>query len=277
MIGALLVLALAPGCLALSPSRPVAVLALDAETNKPIPGARVRLSYPLSESPFAPAECSATTGPDGIARLSATPYGDEGARIDVSAPDYLSDGKALTDEFLQGIERAHLFEAVERRPANVAVALLAGPSPSVELVLPSGYRGVVKAEILARSDMPCPPGRRSFVAAVPTSGVVQVVGPLLLRRVGETDIRARFADGTPLRVSGEEKDVGLWLLKAEGASRYSFYVGTAREHDDFLRLTPIQDKAARQVSGTGRGGGRGRGGRHGGQSSSDASSGGTAP
>jgi hypothetical protein len=277
LIGALFLLALVPGCLTLSPSRPVAVQALDAETNKPIPGAEVHLSYPLNQSPFAPADCSATAGPDGIARLSATPYGDEGVHVGVSAPGYLSEGKALTAEFVQAIERAQFFEAVERRPANVVVALYAGPNPTVELVLPVGYRGLVKAEVVARNDIPCPPGQRSFSTTVPASGVVQVTGPLLLRRVGEADFGARFADGTPLRITGEEKNVGLWLLSAEGTSRYTFYVGTPREHDDYLRLTPVQAKAAREVAGGGKGGGRGRGGRRGNQSSSDSSTGGTMP
>ena len=254
------------------------VQAIDLETNKPIAGADVHVSYPLSsQSPLAPSECSATTGSNGIARLSAKPYGDEGIRVDVSAPGYLSDGKALTVEFVKAVEKAHLFEAVEQRPVNVVVALYAGPSPSVELVLPINYRGIVKAEILARDDIPCPPGQRSFSASVPASGIVQVTGPSLLRRVGEADIRARFVDGTPLRISADEKDVGLWLMNAEGMSRYSFYVGTAREHDDFLRLTPIQANAQRQAGGGGKGGGHGRSGRHGGQSSADSSGGGTMP
>ena len=69
LIYAALLLALAPGCQVFQSGRPVSVLAVDAETKKPIPGAEVRISYPLTPAYRAPAESSGKTGEDGVAAL----------------------------------------------------------------------------------------------------------------------------------------------------------------------------------------------------------------
>src|ERR1700722_10877954 len=61
--GALL-LALAPGCQVFRSGQTVSVLAVDAETKKPISGADVRISYPLTPAYRAPAESSGKTGED---------------------------------------------------------------------------------------------------------------------------------------------------------------------------------------------------------------------
>ena len=62
-----LALALAPGCQALHPYRPVPVLVRDAETKEPIAGAQVRVSYPFTDPKLAlstPPEASLLTKPD---------------------------------------------------------------------------------------------------------------------------------------------------------------------------------------------------------------------
>jgi hypothetical protein len=72
-------LAVAPGCQAFHSYRPVPVLVRDAESKQPIPGAHVRISYPLMEPAYAPpADSSGPTGADGVARLRAAPYGEAG-------------------------------------------------------------------------------------------------------------------------------------------------------------------------------------------------------
>jgi hypothetical protein len=165
----------------------------------------------------------------------------------------------LPDE-VAAIEPLGWFEAVERREVNVVVEAYAGPAPSVELVVPAGYRGPLKVEVLARDDAPAAPGQRCFRCVVPPSGVAQVVGPPLLKRVLGPDIRASYADGTPLPQSPKgAAEVGLWLVKWEG-SNYSFLVGT---RDEYLSRRPASSRIGEGSSsqpGRGKGGG-GRGGR----------------
>ncbi len=45
---------LASGCLCFQSTRPIAVRAVDAETKQPIPGAVVRISYPLTRTYRSP-------------------------------------------------------------------------------------------------------------------------------------------------------------------------------------------------------------------------------
>jgi hypothetical protein len=73
-ISLVFLLALAPGCQVLYRYRPLPVLVRDAETKKPIEGADVHLSYPLSRDSLAPFDSSERTDKDGIAHLRAAPY-----------------------------------------------------------------------------------------------------------------------------------------------------------------------------------------------------------
>src|ERR1700733_2519280 len=181
LIYPVLLLALACGCQTLHRYRPVAVLARDAETKKPIPGAEVQLSYPLTQASLAPYNSRGTTPEDGIVRLRAAPYGDLGVRVEANAPGYMYEEKYLTVAEVQAIEPAHWFEDVDRRPAAVVLELYADPHPTVELVVPTDYRGRIKAQFHIEPDAPCPPGQRCFTFTVPPSGVVQMIGPPLLQ------------------------------------------------------------------------------------------------
>src|SRR5262249_53367817 len=156
------VLTVAPGCEALHRYRPLSVLVQDAETKQPIPGVHLHLSYPLARSSCAPWESSGMTGDNGVARLRAAPYGDEVILVEAEANGYLPEQKNLSAADVQALEPAHLFEAVERRPVSLVVELYAGPRPSVELVLPADYHGLVKVEVVIDDDAPCPPGHRCF-------------------------------------------------------------------------------------------------------------------
>jgi hypothetical protein len=270
LIGPALLLALAPGCLALPRPRPVGVLARNAETKQPIPGAEVRISYAPTPSPLAPSDSSGTTGGDGIARMRATPYGDAGVVVEVAAKGYLSEEKVLPVEAVAALAPAGLFEAVERRPASVVVELYAEPRPTVELVVPAGYRGPVKVAIQARDDVPCPPGQRCFRYAVPDSGVVEATGPALLRRVFPPEFRARSAGGAELSGRSGEAGCGLWWLRDEDGY-HVFLVGTRAEYEEALRSErPSAGGEGRSPAGK-REGGRGRGGRRGSQAPADAS------
>ncbi len=147
--------------------RPVSVVAVDAETKKPIPGAAVRISYPLTPSSRAPAAASGETGDDGTVRLRAAPI-EDGFQVEANAPGYLLEERSLSGEVVQSPQ-----------PASVVLAMYAAPGPTVELVVPVGFRGLVRVETRIQDDLPFPAGQRCFRYDVAPSGVVQVTGPAL--------------------------------------------------------------------------------------------------
>jgi hypothetical protein len=250
------------GCQALYSYRDVPVLARDAETGRPVPGAEVRIYYPLTPASRAPWSSSGETGQDGVARLRAAPCGDAGARVEVTAAGYLFEGKDLPDQFVQA--------GASAESGPFVMDLYAAPRAAVELVLPAGYRGRVKAEVDVHEDAPCAPGQRCFRYEVPPSGVVQVVGPVLLRRVLPPDFRACYADGKPLSPEASDDQVGFWPLACDGGYQV-FFVGTRAEYDNALRDYRKENNSAGGPSSHGRGGGGGGRGRHGRGGGSDPS------
>ena len=258
-------LAIASGCQAFHQYRPVVVLARDAETKQPIQGAEVFISYPLTPSSCAPWNSSGATGADGIVRLRAAPNEEGGIRIEGTAPGYLSEAKELPDEVVKKLKPARLFVAEDARPVSFALELYAEPRPIVELVVPTGYQGMVKVEVQVQEDAVCPPGQRCFTCVVPPSGVVQVTGPPLLRHIWRLDFRAKYADGTALPQDAKDAELGFWWFKQEG-NYDCFMVGSRRQFDNLCR-DEQRDGAIKQTRGSGDSGRRGRRGR---QAPSDA-------
>jgi hypothetical protein len=255
-------LAAACGCQALHRYRPTPVLVRDADTGKPIPGAEVHISYPLAPVNLAPAPSAATTAGDGVARLRAAPYGEAGVQVSATAAGYLDEEKTLPVSDIEAIQPASLFEKAERRPARVVVEMYAGPQPTVELVVPLGYRGEIRAELCVQENAPRTPGQRSFSAVVQPGGVVRVSGPPLLWRISGPDFRGRFTDGAPISRDAQGADVGLWWLGNDGDVHH-LLVGTRQEFDN-RRAADLGSGDAPRPGGR-RGGGRGgrRGGRGG--------------
>jgi uncharacterized membrane protein YgcG len=273
--GCLLLLATVPGCQLFYQYRPVPVLVRDAETRKPITSADVHISYPLSTPEQSPWESSGITGADGIARLRAAPYGLAGLLVETTAPGYMSEQKPVTVDAVKAIKRGGLFESTDRRPPSLVIDLYAEPSPSIELIVPTGYRGTVKAEVQTDGAATFPAGQRNFSFPVTDSGVVQIVGSPLLRRVPAVTFRARYADGTPLGRHVQDPQVGFWWLRTEGNAHY-YLVGTHTEYEVAGHFGHSDDNDAessgeKKSQGKGRRGGGG-GGRSGGQSSSGGSS-----
>lgn len=246
--------ACAPGCQVMYRYRPMPVLVRDAETKKPIPDAEVHLSYPLSRDSLAPFDSSEHAGADGIARLRAAPYGDFGIRLEAAAPGYMSEQKTITTEFVENVKPPQLFEAVEKRPSAYTIEMYAEPRFTIELIVPAGYRGVVKAEIEIQDDLPVPAGQRCFRYEV-KDGFAQVKGPAVLRRIAPPEFHARYADGTPLTNQMTLLQVGFRWLRGEGKEHY-FIVGTQPEYD-------MQRRSAPAVVTTPRSEGSGNGGRGG--------------
>jgi hypothetical protein len=268
LASAVVLLAFVPGCANFYGYRPVAVQVRDLETKQPLAHAEVRVSYPLADSAFAPPPESATTGDDGVAHLRVAPYGDEGVVLSVTAPGHIANEKAVPTATVRAYEPPHFFEDVQRRPVSLVLELYSEPHPKVELVLPVGFRGIVKAEVQGQDNATCAPGQRLFAGAMQPSGTVLVVGPPLLRAVGANDVRARFADGAPVSATPKSGEMGLWLLSWDGAYHYSFYVGTPEDYDSYT-LSVRHPSIPEGRPSNNKGGGRGHGGRHGGSPPTD--------
>jgi hypothetical protein len=244
----------------------VEVLVRDAETKKPIPAAEVRIDYPFARSAWAPPDVYGITGDDGIARLQAAPYGDFGIVVEANAQSYLPEKLNVSNATIEEIPRARLFGGNDGRPPNFTLEMYSGPRFSVELVVPTGFRGIVRAEVEFQNDGICPTGQRCFSFDVPASGIIQVIGPPLLRRVSLTDFSAKYADGTHLGTEMDVLKVGFRWLKTEGNNHF-FVVGTSSEYDSYRRDLQAEESAKGRRADDGKGNGRGGRRRRGNQTS----------
>lgn len=213
--------ALLAGCQLVHGYRPVEVETRDVETKQPIAGVQVRLSYPLETSLLAPSEARGTTGHDGVAHLQAAPFGRAGIMMEVTCKGYLNEVRYLSVEEV-------------RTPSRFVMELCADPAPTVELVVPATYRGLVKAELQVREGVPIVPGERLFRFNVSDTGVVTATGPALFRHVNAANLRIAFADGRPLTPRAKDSPLGYWYVKCEGKC-YHFFVGTPGAFELFLR------------------------------------------
>jgi hypothetical protein len=263
-----LLLAYAPGCQLLYRYKPVPILVRDAETKAPIAGAEVHISYPLSRPSTAPYESVETTAQDGRAHLRAAPYGGEaGIVVTAAAKDYMSEERTVLAETIRDLPSPPLLKASDPPAAPFVVEMYAEPHPTIELVVPVGYRGVVECAVEIQEDAPFPRGQRCFSCDVSSSGVARLKGPPLLRRVSALDYRAKFADGTPLSHQAEASAVGLRWLKCEGSTQF-FAVCTQGEYAGIRYSLHIREPAESRSAANGPGEQRVRRHRRGGQTSS---------
>jgi len=254
---AILQLGFAAGCQTLQGARPFPVMVRDAETKAPISGAEVVVSYPTSRSSLGPCDSSRLTGGDGIVRLWVAPFGD-GITLQAAAKGYLPESKDVAVTVIQRIAPVRLFEAADDRPANVTIEMYSEPQFTVELIVPIGYRGLIKVDVDLRDEIPCPRNQRCFSYPTSPSGDVRVVGPSLLRRVLPQGYHARYADGTPLDGEMSAAKVGFRWLKQEGKSQYYYVVGTQYEYDRFARDLREEEKSSRGSQDAGKEGNRSR-------------------
>jgi hypothetical protein len=163
----------------------------------------------------------------------------------VSSPGYLPEQLKVSTEMIQRIDPAHSFEALERRPAEFVVELYDEPRFAVELVVPNGYRGLIKAEVVVQDDVAAPPGQRCFSFEVSNANTALVKGPKILGRIYPSDYRARYADGTPLTGDMTLVKVGFRWLRGEGKEQY-FVVGTQADYDLYRRTIPAEEPPVEQ-------------------------------
>jgi len=256
-VGAFLV----AGCQTLQPYRPVSVAVRDAETKLPIAGAQVR----LSSGGVVDADQPSST--NGVALVRAAAFRDFGSDVHIQAAGYLNEERYLGLETVQHIETAGWLEKLQDRPPTLIVELYADPRPTVTLVVPSGYRGVINVTVDVHEDAPFAPGQRTFRADVGSDGSATLIAPPLLKHLLPTDFEVASVDGVLIKRNAADAERGFWWLHSDG-KRQLFYVGTRAEYDAFCKTdSTIRGAEAGQDKGRGTGGGR-RGGRRGGRGSS---------
>ncbi len=265
LVCATCVAALSSGCQALEGRRPVSVQILDADNKQPIVDARAEISYPLAGNFLPPGPSLGTTGKNGIAQLTASVKGDTQILLEVVAEGYLPEHRFLPLETVRAIKPAGLFELLERRPPNLVVEMYTEkPLPTIDLLLPPGYRGLVQLDMQVPEDAPGVAGQRQFSYIVPSSGSVQVTGPAVLGRFPVPNVMAKYADGPPLGRDPkmEDWDIGFWPVKYE-SRKLIYLVGTKAELAHYRAEHPEATGLVIRAPGSSKGGGKGRGRRGG--------------
>ncbi len=200
----------------------------DAETQGPIAGAQVRSWH----SDVHSVTTAGTTGPDGLARVPSPPGENSPIYYEASAQGYLPKPAG---------------QALARTPTGVILEMYAEPRPVLELVVPTGYRGTVKATIRVQNDLKFEPRQRLFSFPVPTSGVVAVVVPPIFTSGVTPNIRTRYADGTTLSRDAKDSELGCRWLKADPESEYVIVIGTQWEADEFRRAIKKADSGRNAI------------------------------
>jgi hypothetical protein len=235
----------------------------DAETKQPIASADVNIWYAFIHDACRPQDSRAQTAADGIAHLRAGAYRCDGVMVEAAAKDYLSEQIGVPVDLLDKIEPASPFKTNDLQPVSLVVELYAAPHPTIELIVPTGYRGLVKVELEAQSDAKITPGQRTFRYEVQGSAedanlppflgyrptppaVVKVQGPLLFKHLVSADYRGRFADGTEMKPDKlGVMDVGLRWLRCAGSDQF-FVVGTQSDFDRVRRSQSFEEGQGRK-------------------------------
>ncbi len=230
----LLPLCLAAGCQTFQGDQTLTVLVRDAETRQPIKTAEVYLCQRLKPDEVAPCRSAAFTQTNGIAELQTEPGGEHGFQVQAVAQGYLPETIDVPANVVKKAASPSAARGAEPRSADVTVEVYAAPDFSVELVLPPGYRGLVKAEVQIQDNVTLPKGQRCFRFPVTASGTVLVRGPSLLERVSVRDFQARYGDGPHLGTTMDAEKVGFRWLKGAG-SQHIFVVGNQMDYERLHR------------------------------------------
>lgn len=231
---------LTPGCQTFPRQPSLAVLVRDAETKQPVATAEVYLCQRLAHDEVAPCHSKGFTQSDGIARMRGGSSGAHGLQVQAVAQGYLPEEVNVSADALKKKPVDLPSPEGEQPPADVIVDVYAEPNFSVELVLPPGYRGLVKADIQVSDNFPLTARQRCFRYLVSASGDVVVKGPSLLRRVSVHDYRARYGNGPLLGTTMDAEKVGFRWLRGMG-NRQLFVVGTQMDYEVLHRQIAPED------------------------------------
>ena len=262
-----LIVTVLAGCHGFSLGRPVTVLVRDAETKAPIKAAEVQIA---SASGHLPTITAATTGDNGIARVKVNPSADIAYMVEASANGYFSEEEDISVETLREISPAKSIHSGANEPPTLILEMFAGPRPTVDLIVPMGFRGVLRAQVRGRDDAPYPPGQRPSVIPCrlaawwrsldrPFSGMASLPTFALASPMGLRCPATRRTTTSVCAGCGEGDD-------------QVFFVGTRVDWADYCHsLEPYEPrgssggkKGGAAGAGVGRGGRRGGGMGHGG-------------
>ncbi|HEY7328983.1 MAG TPA: hypothetical protein VH592_15170 [Gemmataceae bacterium] len=237
------------GCQTFSGEKTLNVLVRDAETKKPVPTAEVYLCERLKGDGVAPCRSAAVfTEANGNARLRTEPGGEHGYQLQAVAQGYLPEKIDLPAEKADARHptagKNSTPADADKSAADAIVEVYAAPDFSVELVLPPGYRGLVKAEIQVQDNVLLPAGQRCFRFPVSASGDVLVKGPPQLRRVSPHEFRARYGDGPVLGTTMDAQQVGFRWLRGAG-NQHLFVIGNQVDYETLHRqVAPEETQTA---------------------------------
>ncbi|SRR5579883_23919 len=239
----ILLFCLVPGCQVFQGDQSITVLVRDAETKKPVPTAEVYLCQRLKGDEIAPCRSRELTQADGIARLRTDPPGEYGFQVQTVAHGYLPEMRNMSADSLKKDSSAPSARKKDSSSPDLIMEVYAEPNFSVELVLPSGYRGLVKAEIQTQENLTLAPGQRCFRFPVSASGDVVINGPSLLQRVPPQEFRARYGNGPLLGTRMDVEKIGFRWIKGAGNHHY-FVVGNQLDYEALhRRLAPEETSA----------------------------------
>jgi len=199
----------------------------DAESGKPIAGAKVETYYLYVLDPFAPKTASAVTNDHGEAEMKVAVHFPR--EIDASADGFIA------------------FRSPPGPPAPDKVFnlwLYRLPQPTVEIVVPNGYRG--RLDIVwerSNSLIQEEPGKRRFVFHASANGIAQVkASPLLLddQLFVFAGTSGRYENGAPIPQADYRvgpNDIALRWIDVRwvdnGDHRTIYVVGTKSDEDQY--------------------------------------------
>jgi uncharacterized membrane protein YgcG len=234
----------------------------------------------MSQSGISLQESTAPVSGDGIARTKVASTSDYGIILAASADGYLSTDLTISNESVQHLPASGIFDRGDHHAPNYRLELYAAPDFAIELVVPAGYRGLIRATPKFEDGYAFRAGLRRFQFDVSTSGKVDLIGPAMLRHIVPVDYSASYADGNALVKNADDTTVGIKYWKMDGADQL-FVVGTKPEIESFVKTnTPDPtDSSSRSSGGRGNGsaGGHHRGGGGGGNGGNSSGGGSSAP
>jgi hypothetical protein len=213
-------------CVALAgcSSQQITVTVRDGETGQPLESGRACVANgrmdPLDFTRFGPS-CGDISG--GKAHVKHV-IGRSGS-IAVTSPGYIPQWSEATD---QGETDCQLFRL---------------PRPTVILIVPAGYRGILKLRFDLSTDRDAyPTGTRRFEFPLKPAAINQFAFSPVLRHVNRHDYQAVYDDGTPIPNSeGANEDQVEWhdVSEADAGGIYPsvelFYVGTKADRREWQR------------------------------------------
>jgi hypothetical protein len=168
--------------------QPVTLEVRDAESGLPIRDARVDVHYLRFMQLLAPGDFSGKTDGNGKILLQVANW-DNAVHVSTSADGYIENERSLPPVSKK---------SKRRTDKAIVVSLYKKLSLQIELILPKGFRGVLKVRHLPTEFTSGRPRQRMFSVQVPNSGRVDIPNTPPFQDVRSIEWLATYDDGTPL-------------------------------------------------------------------------------